>query len=324
MIKNKMKTKTFLSAFLALVAVFMFSMVSASIASTAVVTFNDVELTGSNVTMAGITGDSVPVRVVFTSDVDASDVKVKVWVDNGRTEYTDVTSRFNLVSGSTYSKVLTLQIPSDLDETNKALNVRVEVYNAESEFYLDSFTVQAQRESYNIGILSVDYDLFATAGDVVPVSVVLTNEGFEDSDNGFVTVAVPALGIMSKAYFNDLAAVENKSMEYKIDDSVQRILYLKIPSNAKSGVYDVVVRAYNADTSSTVTQSIKVDGSGNTQAANVTTSQGSSDDSNKTVSVSAIVLTVLLVIIFVVLLVALIVLLTRKDKQVEEVETSYY
>lgn len=315
-----MKTKTLLSAFLALVAVFMFSMVSAFPAD---VIFNDVTLTGSN-TMAGITGESVPVRVTFTSDVDASDVKVKVWLDNGRTEYTDVTSRFNLVNGSTYSKVLTLQVPSDLDVTNKALNIRVEVYNAEGFFYDESFTIQAQRESYELGILSVDYDLFVTAGETVPVSVVITNNGFEDSDNGFVTVAVPALGIMSKAYFNDLAAVEDKSMEYKIDDSVQKILYLKIPSTAKPGVYDVVVRAYNADTSSTVTQSIKVDSTETSANNNTTTQDDNANVTDKSVSVSAIVLTVLLVVIFVVLLVALIVLLTRKDKQVEEVETSYY
>lgn len=319
-----MKTKTLLSAFLALVAVFMFSMVSAQnlVQGNAVVTFNDVQL-GSSVTMAGITGETVPVRVSFTALTDASDVKVKVWVYSGRTEFTDVTSRFNLVNGSTYSKVLTLQVPSDLKETDRDLTVKVEIYSAD-DTYEAEYTIRAQRESYNLGLLSVDYNLFATAGDTVPVSVVIKNVGFENSDDGFVTVAVPALGIMSKAYFADLVAVENASSEFKTDDSVQKILYLKIPSNAKSGVYDVVVRAYNADTSSTVTQSIKVDGSDNTQAANVTTSQGSSDDNDKTVSVSAIVLTVLLVVIFVVLLVALIVLLTRKDKQVEEVETSYY
>ena len=102
-------------------------------------------------------------------------------------------------------------------------------------------------------------------------------------------------------------------------------MYLKIPSNAKSGVYDVVVKAYNADTSTTTTQSIKVDGSAvdNTQA-NATVQQNNANATDKSVSVSAIVLTVLLVVIFVVLLVALIILLTRKDKQVEEVETSYY
>jgi preprotein translocase subunit SecG len=42
------------------------------------------------------------------------------------------------------------------------------------------------------------------------------------------------------------------------------------------------------------------------------------------VSTSVVALTVILVIIFVVLLAVLVVLLTKKEKPIEEVETSYY
>jgi hypothetical protein len=329
-----MKTKTLLSAFFALVAVFMFSMVSAVMVSDAsfidgqaVVSINDIVLGDSHsyhddLTLAGTSGETFPVRVSFTALNDSDDVKVKVEVYSGRNEYSDVTSRFNVVAQSTYSKVLTLQIPSDLDETTQDLVVRVTIYSS-SDSYEAEYTIRAQRESYELGILSVDYNLFATAGDTVPVSVVITNNGFEDSDNGFVTVAIPALGVMSKAYFADLVAIEDCTNNCDDEDSVQKILYLKIPSSAKPGVYDVVVRAYNADTSSTVTQSIKVDSA---ETSNNTTIQqdDNANDTDNSVSVSAIVLTVLLVVIFVILLVALIILLTRKDKQVEEVETSYY
>ena len=75
-----------------------------------------------------------------------------------------------------------------------------------------------------------------------------------------------------------------------------------------------VTAADDADVG-TYTFSVDVDGQSETFGANVV---------GGSVSASVVALTVILVIVFVVLLAVLVILLTKKEKPIEEVETSYY
>ena len=229
----------------------------------------------------------------------------------------------------------------------------------------------------------------------------------QDLDDGYVIVSIPSLGIATRSYFGDLAAIENCSNDCDKEDSVQRIVSLKVPESVQAGLYELVVRVYNKDSTRTVSKTISIEDSASTSLIAVTKSQDikigetkkfdlivvnsgkgirvyniqavlgaglsvsvpsiitvSSDSSatipvsatvldnadlgahpfsvevngqkvsltanvvagsaSKSVSTSVLALTVILVIIFVVLLIVLIVLMTRKDKQPDQVETSYY
>jgi len=406
-----MKTNTFMIALMAFVAVFAVGFTSAAdiVNGEAIVSIDGIEINhgAHNLTLAAFAGETVPVRVYFTADSFAKDVKVKVEISSGSKDYSDSYFLGNVLNDSRVYRtgVMNIQIPSNLKDTTKDIYLRVIITSDGFDTYMEEYTILAQRESYVYDFVAVDFDATASAGDTVPVSVVIKNRGFEEMEDGFVLVSIPALGIASKAFLGDLVALEDCSDDCDDEDTVQKILQLKIPSDVKAGVYEVVTKVYNDESSTTVKELISIDSSASTQAIASTSNKemkagetstyelilvnsadsikvftlrtvSSSDldvsvpsvvtvgpDQSKVVeitvtasedakqgeytftvdvdgktvvytadvkgkassfSLSAVALTVILSIIFVALLVVLLVLLFKKDKPVQEVETSYY
>lgn len=397
-----MKTKTLLFPIVALLAVFLVGAVSAAeIASSGLtVSFKDIQLGGS--TYVGYVGETVPVRVTFTSNVSVADARIKVRMEGHREEIASSTRRLTLVEGGVYTELLNLKLPSDLKDTLEGYTLYVEVSSAVDRTEA-SYNIRMQRESYELKVLSVDYSLDASAGSTVPVMIVVKNTGFQRNDDVYVTVAVPELGISARAYLEDLVAVEDCEDGCDRRDSISRILNLRIPENANPGIYDMTVTVYNSDSRTVEKKVLKVNAP--TTSALVATSRNqelragetktydlvivNSDDSIKVYTLSAvstsalevsvpsvvtvapqtaytvpvtvkaksgaesgshtftvsvngqqtsfianvgrgtssrgvIALTIILAIIFVALLVLLIVLLFKRERKIEEVETSYY
>ncbi len=414
-----MNTKAILIPFMAVLAIFLFALSSASnLAYIDSVRFNDIELNCWNTNIAGFSGETVPVRVTFVAGTDSEDVKVRVEIYSGRDDVVVSTNRFNVVEGNTYTKLLSLKLPDDLKDTTKDLTLYVKVYDADHDTWdaEKEYVVKMQRESYQFDVLSIDYEPEVSAGDLVPISVVVENTGFQDLEDGYIVVSIDELGISKRSYFGDLAPTEDcyiyedfGNNRIRVDcndnsiDSTQKIVYLRIPENVEAGVYNLKVRVYNSDASVSATGLIKVDSStsgavlaavknqdleagetktydliivnptSSVKVYNIQTVSGTAlqvsapsvvtvgPESSYTVPVqvtalktadvgaytfsvnvngeqvvfganvtkegassSVVALTVVLVIVFVVLLIVLIVLLTRKEKPMEEVETSYY
>ena len=364
---------------------------------------------------AGFAGDTIPVRVTFTAVKNAEDVKIKVWLEGYRNDIKAETGRFNIIENVRYSKLLSLTLPSDTKDVSKDYTLHVSVSNADGYDFRE-YELSLQRESYKLGVLSADFNSEVSAGDTVPVSVVIENTGFQRADNNYIIVSIPSLGVSSKAYLGDLIPTEDCMKTIKQngcevviedcdneEDAVSRTLYIQIPESAAEGVYEMDIQVYNKDATTTLSKLIRVSSSDLTQVlaavknqdiksgetktyelilvnsgknvkvfnlnavsgsaldvsvpsvvtvgpdssqtvpVTVTASKGAdigaytftvNADSKQVVfganvigsktSTSVVALTVILVIIFVVLLVVLIVLLTRKEKPIEEAETSYY
>ncbi len=401
-----MKTKTLLISMVALLAVFLVGAVSAAEiavggSSGLTVSFKDFVLSGNN--MVGYVGETVPVRVTFTSNVDVADARIKVRMEGHREEIASSTRRLTLVAGGTYTELLNLRLPSGLAETLDNYTLYVGVYAA-SDDTEETFNIQMQRESYELKVLSVDYNVDVAAGSTVPVMVVVKNTGFQNNDDVYLIVAVPELGISARAYLEDLVAIEDCEDGCDRRDSVSKILNLKIPENAEEGLYDMTVTVYNSDSRTVEKKVLKVSAPTTSSLVATTRNQDikvgetktydlvivNSDDNIRVYTVSAtsssalevsvpstvtvapqsaytvpitvkaksgteagsytftvsvngqqtsfvanvekstisdkgvIALTIILAIIFVALLVLLIVLLFKREKKVEEVETSYY
>jgi uncharacterized membrane protein len=270
-----MKTNTLMVALVAVLAVLMFSVTSAFVDTTAAnsengiyLNINGVEVTSMNYisadTLAGFAGDTIPVRVSFRGLEDASDVKIKVEIYGGNEEYSDSTARFNVVNGTSYTKLLNVQLPKTLDGTTEDVELRVSIYNQADEFNAE-YTLQMQRNSYVLDMISLDYDRSVAAGDSVPISVVIKNRGFENSEDGFVVVQIPELGVYAKGYFGDLVSVEDCDNGCDNEDAVQKVLSLRIPASAKDGTYDLVVKVYDDESVTTVKDVVKVSASTTTQ-----------------------------------------------------------
>jgi hypothetical protein len=282
--------KAILVSMIAVMTLLTLSFVSASIGELT----SDWEVTvdGMSVdsnTISGIeAGQTIPIEVVFKPLDCAEDVKVKAEIDYEE-GIVDVTPKFELVEGSKYTKRLSLELPEDIDPTEE-LTLEITISNQKDKDSQE-YTILLQRESYRLSVLDAEMPSEAEAGSVIAVDVVLKNWGMQNLEDVFAKVAIPELGIQRKVYFGDIdpldeceyrddVCTENNSEDCRNyfkdcngEDSAQGRLYITIPENAKSGVYDVEIQAYNVDSTQTIKKSIAI--SGEQETTNVLTGTSS-------------------------------------------------
>ena len=121
--------------------------------------------------------------------------------------------------------------------------------------------VHVQRTSYDVAIKSIIADSTVSAGQSVPVQIVLKNDGYNNLQDLYVTVSIPELGIQKQVYVGDLVTQEYKDSSSSDDNdkvSTMQTVTLDIPSTDKAGKYTLTVTASNDDTTSTATQDLTV------------------------------------------------------------------
>lgn len=311
-----MKKNVLLIPFVAILTLLVVSMASAALTTGIDTKFNGVILSGN--TMVGNVGDVVPLRVTFDAAADASDVRIKVYMEGHRDDVSVRTSRFDIEEGVTYTKLLSLELPSDADDLSESYTLYVEVVSSNDRFS-KTYTVSMQRESYTLEVLSVDYNSRVEAGDVIPVSIVVKNTGYNRMDDTYVVVSIPALGVSARGYVGDLVSTNEDLDNDDKEDSMNKIVSLMIPADVVSGVYEMEVVVYNNDAETITGNLIAIDG-----VESDDTTEVLDVEDNSSTSTPVVALTVILVIVFVVLLAVLVILLTKKGKSIDEVETSYY
>jgi len=395
--------KTLLVPFLAVIALFFVAFSSALTTPAQVfTTLNSVELSQVGQTTAVVTGDTLLLRVTFTADETVSGVKIRATIDGFREDVSASTDRFDVIAGVTYTKLLSVQLPASIKELANSATLRVEIVSAVADVPV-LYSLLIQREPFNFDVLAVDYNTEVASGETFPVAIVIKNVGFNSLDDGFVVVSIPELGVSARGFFGDLSPIRNCTGNCDSElVTLQKTVYLRIPENAETGVYELEVTVYNPDAVTTVKESVRVQKSNTLQIipvqsvqdiragetatyelilvnsgetirvfniravsgsaldvsvpSVVTVSAGSSqtvpisvraEDDAQGVSIfsvtvdgqqvdftanitegrvntSVVALTVILAIVFIVLLVVLIILLTRREKPIKEVETSYY
>ncbi len=191
-----------------------------------------------------IAGETITVKVMFTSLQDASDVKLKLELEGAKVSEEATTAPFTVEAKKKYSKTLTLTVPYELqDEVSDELTLDIKVWNGEFRTENNQVSLNVQRPSYNAAIMSIDSAQSVEAGKALPIDVVLKNNGYSRLDDVYVTVKVSALGLERTSYFGDLVSIESK---YD-DDTVTKRFLLDMPSDAKAGAYTLEVKAFNND-----------------------------------------------------------------------------
>ena len=304
------KNYKLLVPFFAIALLLLMSFSAAAEIKDVMVEFNGIDL-GPSTAVAYPNSKNI-VKVTFTANATLADVEIEAEIPGY--DVSETTFVGNIVEGITYTKILNLDLSSDLDNKHQNGKLYITVKTDDNELYHIGYSIEKQRESYEVSVLSVDYNTKVSGGDIVPVSVVLKNTGYSDLDDTYVIVSIPALGISTRGYLEDLFSEDDG--DYK--DSREKTVFLQIPSDAETGVYELVVEAYNDDAETVQKSVIAIDGV-TTSEDDKTISQKDNSNSN-----SIIALTIVLAVVFVALLVVLIVLITKKDKTFEEVETSYY
>ena len=240
-----MNTKNLMVSFCTIaIALFLVGFISAA---DPLVTVDSIEINGieeSSNNISVIAGDTLTVTVFFTALEDASNVRMEAEVEGSRVDVNEKTSFFDIETGMSYSKTIRLDLPYELkDEVSDDLSLNVQIWNGEFKTELPEYVLRVQRPSYNADVMSIEVSQTVVAGEILLVDVVLKNIGYNDLDDTYVTVSIPALGIEKTSYFGDLIAVEDDDN----DDFVRGKFYLRIPYEAEDGIYTIEAKASNDD-----------------------------------------------------------------------------
>lgn len=221
----------------------------------------DVEVSGVSNAQAPSTqlsvtaGQVIPVRVIFRATGNETDVRVKAWIAGSR-DYSVSSERFDVIAGNIYSRLVAVQVPSNIDPDEEfTLYVSVE---GTTEADREDVELTAQRESYTVEILDIVMEPQVNAGEQMALDIVLKNRGRQLAEDTFVRVSIPALNIERRVYFGDLSSVDQADPDK--EDAAERRMYVNIPANAPAGIYAVQIDAYNADSVTSVTKKIAVAG----------------------------------------------------------------
>lgn len=256
-----MNTKKILVCFAAIATlVFLTAAISAAqLANTTTVYARGISVDNTQV-LSIVEGETLPINVVFTATKDASDVKIKVEIDGYSTDSEDITSRFDVESGKVYNKQLSLNIPYDLrDEVSDDAKISIKIYNQDDETVLSNIKLRVQKESYRAEVMSISTTQTVKTGELLPVDVVLKNNGYNNLDDVYVKVSIKELNTERSAYFGDLVAIEDNNDNNDNTDTVSGRIYLQIPDNAKPGIYTLSVDASNSDMEMSKTKQITVE-----------------------------------------------------------------
>jgi len=228
------------------IALFLVGFISAA---DPLVTIDSVEINGieelGNQDISVIAGETLTVTVFFTAIENASNVRMEAEVEGSRVDVNEKTSFFDIEAGKRYAKTVELDLPYELkDEVSDDLSLNIQVWNGEFKTELpEEYVLRVQRPSYNADVMSIEVSQTVVAGEILLVDVVLKNIGYNDLDDTYITVSIPALGIEKTSYFGDILAVEDDDN----DDFARGRFYLRIPYEAEDGIYTIEAKASNDD-----------------------------------------------------------------------------
>ena len=265
--------KKFLVSFLLAVSVLF---LTATVMAAPLATITNVEVDGVSVSEnpAIVVGESVIIRVDFSSLVNASDVTVEVEIEGDKEDVKAETRVFDVEAGNAYTKSIKLDVPFDLKDTlsgDVTLNVEISGDGDKTEAV---YTLRVQRDSYDASIKAISVPQTVNAGELFPVDVVLKNLGYNNLDDLVVTVSIPMLGVERTSFFGDLVALEcdedSTSVEnYGVDvtrkcdeneeDTVAGRVFVQLPWDAESGIYALELTVENDDTTSSRTVQVAVE-----------------------------------------------------------------
>lgn len=257
--------KTILVSFVAILTlVFLMNTVMADVVIDEV-SIDGVELGDpGEAVVAGFPGETVAVKVRFTSGEDAEDVRIKLWIDGYRSDIYETTERFDILDGSTYVKKFSFELPDveEMDDLDEELTLNIRIATKADDLAEEKYTIRLQKDAYDVEVLSIDAPSEVIAGSVVPIDVVVKNTGRQELEDVFVIASIPDLGIEKKIYLGDIDELDEKDIDDGRDlnreDTAVGKIYLTVPTGVQSGIYALEVEAYNYDFSETVKQAVVI------------------------------------------------------------------
>ena len=258
-----MKTKNILVFFLALASVLLSLTVvnAAEIANVYSVEVDGVYALGNDASVTA--GETITLKVYFDAIQDATDVNIRAEIEGDKINVEDKSGPFTIEDGYAYKKTLTLNVPYELkDQISDDVDLVLKIWNRDHKTE-ETMTLRVQRPTYNVDVMSISVSQYVEAGDTVPVDVVIKNIGYNELDDLYVTAQITDLNVKSTTYFGDIVAFQcydedGLACDEDDEDTSRGRFYLKIPYDAKAGIYNLEVEARNSDLTVTEIKQIVV------------------------------------------------------------------
>jgi uncharacterized membrane protein len=228
-----------------IISVLMSSMVFADI------TVGFVKVNGDEVTQSNTNfildvdrGEDLDVKVRLTSDQSLDDVQVEGVLRgiDSRDSVDDITDTFDMKENVSYTKKLTLPLIDRIDQDKYKLRIRIS--DRDNPTVEQTYELEIGTERHNVEVRDVvlSPNTEVKAGRALLATVRVRNRGEKDEEGVKVVVSVPKLGISAADFIDELEAEDKKD-----DEETTEEMFLRIPDNAKTGEYEVVVDVFYDD-----------------------------------------------------------------------------
>ncbi|HII66003.1 TPA: putative S-layer protein [Candidatus Woesearchaeota archaeon] len=216
---------------------------------------NTLTPSSTNFIFAADRGQNVPVKVQVKSDVDVDNVQVETVLRGYDHDdmVEDITDTFDMKAGVTYVKKLTLPMNLRVDQDQYKLRVRVSDRDSPTVEQTYELRVEAERHSLNIRDVVLNPDAEVMAGRALLASVRIQNTGQKDEKDIQVKVSIPDLGVSATSYLDEIEKEDDND-----DAKTSEEMFLRIPADAKTGVYTVKAEVIYDDGDEKVTKEEQV------------------------------------------------------------------
>ncbi len=230
-----------------------------------------------------IAGETVTVKVSFTSDFEDKDVTVTATIDTGKEKVEAETSSFRVAENAPYKKILTLKVPYELkDELSDTATLEIEIEGTDFD-YSESYELIIERVQYDTTVKSLNLPSSIDAGETFAIDFVIKNTGYYNLDDMYVTAYIPALGIQKTVYLDEIFALDGErtsstncrwetiDTEYAFvcdwvsegdeddEDTLSGQIFLKVPYDVEAGLYALEFEVTNDDTSESVVSQLVIE-----------------------------------------------------------------
>jgi len=189
-------------------------------------------------------GDELDVKVRLKSDADLNDVQIEAVLRgiDSRETVDDITDTFDMKANVSYTHTLSLPLIDRINQDKYKMRIRIsdrDSATVEKTYELDIGTERHDIEVKDV-VLSPSTEV--KAGRALLVTVRVRNRGEKDEDGVKVVVSIPDLGVSAADFIDELEAEDKDD-----DQATTEEMFLRIPDDAKTGEYEVVVDVFFDD-----------------------------------------------------------------------------
>jgi hypothetical protein len=177
------------------------------------------------------------VELELRAYADAEDIEIEAFISgyeyNDFERISDTTHIFDVEKDTTYKKTLKLSLPDNVEQDDYKLRILISDRNSMASVF--EYRIQVDTDRHNLKISDVTFSpgLKIKQGQALLSTVRVENQGDKNEDDVKVTIAMPELGLSASDYIDEVE--EN-------DEAESEEIYLRMPSDAKPGVYTLLVK----------------------------------------------------------------------------------